>query len=122
MSFRVRPARARRFRRDLRMAKLTGGGFTNLPADKGTLVAKLARSEAAFSRDADDADRRPVRLRARECARPAQIRGTCQVFSQVGQEQPFYSYRISTLTQTSPELERTFRAEMLTLCTDFEGC
>ena len=30
------------------MAKLTGGGFTNLPADKGTLVAKLARSEDAF--------------------------------------------------------------------------
>ena len=25
------------------MAKLTGGGFTNLPADRGTLVEKLAR-------------------------------------------------------------------------------
>ncbi len=29
-----------------------------------------------------------------------QIRGTCQMFSRVGSEWPFYSYRISTLTQT----------------------
>jgi arginine N-succinyltransferase len=43
------------------------------------------------------------------------------VFSRVGMVEPFYSYRISTLTQTSPELGKTFRAEMLTLCTDFEG-
>ena len=57
-----------------------------------------------------------------ENAETGQIRGTCQVFSKVGMVEPFYSYRISTLTQTSPELGKTFRAEMLTLCTDFEGC
>jgi arginine N-succinyltransferase len=51
-----------------------------------------------------------------------QIRGTCQIFSQVGTEWPFYSYRISTLSQTSKALGRTFRAEMLTLVTDFDGC
>src|SRR3546814_6372517 len=39
----------------------------------------------------------------------------------VGTECPFYSYRVSTLTQTSKALGRTFRAEMLTLVTDFEG-
>ena len=44
-----------------------------------------------------------------------QIRGTCQVFSRIGVEHPFYSYRLSKLTQTSPELGRTFRTEMLTL-------
>jgi arginine N-succinyltransferase len=51
----------------------------------------------------------------------ALVRGTCQIFSMVGQRQPFYSYRISSLTQHSPELGRTFRAEMLSLTTDFEG-
>jgi arginine N-succinyltransferase len=34
---------------------------------------------------------------------------------------PFYSYRISTLTQTSQALNQTFRAEMLSLTTDLEG-
>jgi arginine N-succinyltransferase len=49
------------------------------------------------------------------------IRGTCQVFGQVGVEQPFYSYHLSTLTQSSPELGKTFRNQLLTLTTDLEG-
>jgi len=120
VSFIVRPARNADFQAIYEMAKLTGGGFTNLPADKGTLVAKLARSEDAFARD----EERPLGdlfMFVLENVETGQIRGTCQIFSRVGMEQPFYSYRISTLTQTSSELNRTFRAEMLTLCTDFEG-
>ncbi len=50
-----------------------------------------------------------------------QIRGTCQIFGMVGTEHPFYSYRISTLTQTSKALNKVFRAEMLGLTTDLEG-
>jgi arginine N-succinyltransferase len=49
------------------------------------------------------------------------LRGTCQIFSQVGQKWPFYSYRMGVLTQHSVELDRTFRAEMLNLSTDLEG-
>jgi arginine N-succinyltransferase len=103
------------------MAKLTGGGFTNLPADKGTLVDKLIRSEHAFGNEAEEPGD-DLFVFVLENVETGQIRGTCQVFSRVGMQQPFYSYRISTLTQTSPELGRTFRAETLTLCTDFEGC
>ena len=50
MSFRVRPATGDDFRAIYQMAKLTGGGFTNLPADRGTLVAKLERSDKSFAR------------------------------------------------------------------------
>jgi arginine N-succinyltransferase len=39
----------------------------------------------------------------------------------VGVDAPFYSYRISTLTQTSKALGQTFRNEMVTLTTDLEG-
>src|SRR6185503_10388275 len=102
------------------MAKLTGGGFTNLPPDKGALVAKLARSEEAFAREEGSAEG-DLFVFVLENAETGQVRGTCQVFSKVGMVEPFYSYRIGTLTQTSPELGKTFRAEMLTLCTDFEG-
>ena len=49
------------------------------------------------------------------------IIGTCQVFGAVGQRVPFYSYLISTLTQKSAELGRTFRNQTLTLTTDLEG-
>jgi arginine N-succinyltransferase len=121
VSFRVRPARQADFQAIYEMAKLTGGGFTNLPADKGTLGGKLARSEAAFAH-ATGNDEGDLFVFVLENAETGQIRGTCQVFSKVGIQQPFYSYRVSTLKQSSPELGRTFRAEMLTLCTDFEGC
>ena len=121
MNFRIRPVRSDDFEAIYEMAKLTGGGFTNLPPDRGSLVAKLARSDDAFSR-ADDSTDGDLFMFVLENVTTGQIRGTCQIFSRVGTQQPFYSYRISTLTQTSRELNRTFRAEMLTLCTDFEGC
>ena len=120
MSFRVRPAKATDFQAIYEMAKLTGGGFTNLPADKGTLVAKIARSDDAFGRETGS-DEGDLFVFVLENVETGQIRGTCQVFSRVGLREPFYSYRVSALTQTSPELGKTFRAEMLTLCTDFEG-
>jgi len=41
--------------------------------------------------------------------------------SMVGQQWPFYSYRLNTLTQHSQELDRTVRAELLNLVTDLEG-
>lgn len=116
----MRPARASDLQPLYEMAKLTGGGFTNLPADKKSLKAKLERSAKAFGRDdgqiADD-----LFVMVLENSETGDVRGTCQLFSQVGQHWPFYSYRISTMTQHSEELDRTFRAEMLSLSTDLEG-
>ncbi|MES2290490.1 MAG: arginine N-succinyltransferase [Pseudomonadota bacterium] len=120
MSFKMRPARASDLPALYEMAKLTGGGFTNLPADRKSLAKTLERSEESLSR-ADDtlaADRVAMML---ENTATGAIRGTCQIFSKIGENAPFYSYRISALTQSSTALKRTFRAEMLTLVTDFEG-
>ena len=120
MSLRVRPAKPDDFAAIYKMAKLTGGGFTNLPPDKATLVAKLARSAASFER-ADDHQEGDLYVFVLEDMKTRAIRGTCQVFGQVGVTQPFYSYHLSTLTQSSPELGKTFRNQMLTLTTDLEG-
>ena len=120
MSFRIRPAHADDFAAVYEMAKLTGGGFTNLPPDRGTLVAKLARSEKSFAREEDD-QAGDMYMFVMEDPKKEIVRGTCQVFGQVGVIQPFYSYHLSTLTQTSPELGTTFRNQLLTLTTDLEG-
>ncbi|MFC7537378.1 arginine N-succinyltransferase [Sphingomonas sp. GCM10030256] len=120
MSFRVRPARADDFDAMYEMAKLTGGGFTNLPADKGTLVQKLAHSESAFAQS-EDSQSNSCYIFMLEDPKEPLIRGTCQVFGQVGVTQAFYSYHVSTLTQWSPELGKTFRNQTLTLTTDLEG-
>ena len=120
MSFRVRPARPDDYAAIYKMAKLTGGGFTNLPPDKATLIAKLERSAESFAAQ-DDVQRGDLYMFVLEDPKLKLIRGTCQVFGQVGVAQPFYSYHLSTLTQSSPELGKTFRNQALTLTTDLEG-
>jgi arginine/ornithine N-succinyltransferase beta subunit len=47
VSFRLRAATAADLEPLYEMAKLTGGGFTNLPADRNALARKLERAEAA---------------------------------------------------------------------------
>jgi arginine N-succinyltransferase len=120
MTFRVRPARAEDFSAIYEMAKLTGGGFTNLPPDRGALVEKLAKSDMSFSRQGDE-QQPDIYMFVLEDPAEGAIRGTCQVFGQVGAHQPFYSYHISTLTQSSPELGKTFRNQMLSLTNDLDG-
>ncbi|MCJ7420652.1 arginine N-succinyltransferase [Sphingomicrobium astaxanthinifaciens] len=102
------------------LSKLTGGGFTNLPADRETLTARLERSDASFAREGESPDDDLYIFMLEEVGSGG-IRGTCQVFGKVGVEQPFYSYRISTITQKSAELDRIFRNRLLSLCTDLEG-
>lgn len=120
MTFRLRAARPDDLEPLYEMAKLTGGGFTNLPPDRAALGAKLERATAAFAREGDTlADEQFVLVL--ENSATGDVRGTCQIFTQVGQQWPFYSYRMTTLTQHSRELDRTVRAEMLSLTTDLEG-
>ena len=120
MTFRLRAARAADLEALYEMAKLTGGGFTNLPPDRAALKGKLERAEAAFARDGDNLTDEQYVL-VLENARNGTVRGTCQLMTQVGQRWPFYSYRLNTLTQYSQELDRTVRAELLSLVTDLEG-
>ena len=120
MSFRVRSAGNDDFASIYEMAKLTGGGFTNLPPDRGALVDKIIRSQESFAADRSEPGD-DMFLFVLENTETGQIRGTCQVFGMVGTDHAFYSYRISTLTQTSRALGKTFRAEMLSLTTDLEG-
>ncbi|MCL4673836.1 MAG: arginine N-succinyltransferase [Sphingomonadaceae bacterium] len=120
MTFRLRAAHSNDLEPLYEMAKLTGGGFTNLPPDRKALGRKLERAAAAFERDDDQlADDQFVLVL--ENTETGHVRGTCQLMSMVGQQWPFYSYRKTTLTQHSQELDRTVRAEMLSLVTDLEG-
>ncbi|UUX99287.1 arginine N-succinyltransferase [Sphingomonas sp. J315] len=120
MTFIIRPARADDLQHLYEMAKLTGGGFTNLPPEKPALKAKLERSAEAFART-DDAKKDELFVLVLENTDTQEVRGTCQIFTQVGQRWPFYSYRIGTVTKHSEALNRTFRAEILNLVNDLEG-
>jgi arginine N-succinyltransferase len=102
------------------MAKLTGGGFTNLPPDKKALRSKLERGEAGFASEKEyPADE--LYLMVLEDLDSGEVRGTCQIFGQVGQRWPFYSYRIGTDSKHSEQLGRTFHAQVLMLSNDLNG-
>ncbi len=124
MTFRIRAARATDLQPLYEMAKLTGGGFTNLPPDRKSLTAKLERAASAYANE-EDGDPKDLKdelfVLVLENADTGEVRGTSQIFTNVGRQWPFYSYRMATLTQHSKELNRTFRAEMLGLVTDLEG-
>ncbi len=120
MTFVIRAATHDDLQHIYEMAKRTGGGFTNLPPDRKALTAKLDRSHAGFTRDSEDLGD-DLFFFVLENTATGEVRGTCQIFSAVGQKWPFYSYRIGALTQHSEELGRTFRADILNLSTDLEG-
>lgn len=120
MNFRIRAATARDAQPLYEMAKLAGGGFTNLPPDRKAIARKLERSATALARTESGVEDE-LFLVVLENADTGEVRGTAQMFTCVGQTWPFYSYRLTALTQHSKELDRTFRAEMLSLVTDLEG-
>lgn len=122
MTLVVRPVRPDDLDALYRMALATGGGFTNLPADRPTLAAKVERAITAFARDENtQADELFLFVLEETGAGAGIVRGTCQIFARIGSTWPFYSYRLGVLTQVSKALDRTFRAETLTLCTDLDG-
>lgn len=120
MTFVIRAANGDDLQHLYEMAKRTGGGFTNLPPDRKALMAKLERGAACFARTEETVGD-DLFVFVLENTETGEVRGTCQVFSAVGQKWPFYSYRIGALTQHSEELGRTFRADILNLSTDLEG-
>jgi len=120
MTWHVRPARASDLDALLALSHLTGGGFTNLPPDRDAMAARLAKSEASFTADLT-APHDEMYLLILEQTSTRRIGGTAAVFSRVGSEWPFYSYKISSASQTSRALGKTFSMQLLNLVTDHDG-
>ena len=120
MSFRIRAARRRRSPRALRHGQADRRRLHQPAARPDALEAKLERPRPG-SRATARRRRRSVRVHARECRDRRRSAAPARSSAQVGTDRPFYSYRISTLTQKSEELGRIFRNQTLILTTDLEG-
>lgn len=118
--WRVRAARAGDLPAIVALARLAGGGFTNLPADEGALARRLDWASASLARPLAAPDDELYLLLLENTA-TGRIGGTAMLFSRVGVRAPFYSFRVCTLCSHSRELGRTVRAEYLSLTSDFDG-
>ena len=99
---------------------MTGGGFTSLPQDRDALALRLERSDHAFATPIE-APANELYILVLEQASTGRIGGTAVVFSRIGVDWPFYSYKLCNLQQASRELSRTLSIQMLNLTTDHDG-
>ncbi len=118
--FIMRAARDSDFDALVALAKETGPGFTNIPNDPDALRTRLDWSVASFAKNSDKPDDELYILLLEDRASGA-ICGTAMVFSMVGVQWPFYSYKITQLSQYNQKLDRIIRNEVLNLVNDMEG-
>ena len=116
----VRPATAADVDAVYELAGQTGPGFTNLPHDRDALRQRLERSENSFratlTKPVDE-----LYMFVLEESRTGRIGGTALIFSRIGTKKPFYSYKITRLSQYSRQLERLVTTDVLNLVNDFAG-
>ncbi|MET0309348.1 MAG: arginine N-succinyltransferase [Sphingomonas sp.] len=115
----VRPVCAEDIEALLALAALTGGGMTNLPADREALSEKIAWSERSLA-ETITAPEDEFYLLVLEDGH-GRVIGTASIFSRLGARWPFYSYKRSRVTHVSRDLERTFSTHLLHLVNDFDG-
>jgi arginine N-succinyltransferase len=100
-----------------RLAVSAGSGLTNLPADREALARRLACSTEEIEATAPGMAR-PMML---VLEADDEVAGTAMVISRVGSEWPFYSYKMSRISQSSKDIGKTVSTYVLNLVNDFEG-
>jgi arginine N-succinyltransferase len=104
----------------LRLAEAAGPGLTNLPPDRVALEQRIAASNALL-----DAHGRGGGAILLLLEIDGQVGGTGMIFPLTGVDWPFYSYRITHMTQRTRIEERDVMSvgfHVLTLTNDLDGC
>jgi arginine N-succinyltransferase len=115
----IRPATIHDQEGVLALARQAGFGMTSLPPDTEVLHAKIAASVASFNGTGTPGQE--AFLFVLEDSDNGQIAGTCGVVAHVGLKQPFYSYKLTTITQASQQLNVFSKHSMLQVTNDLTG-
>lgn len=118
---RIRPVHTDDHAAVLALAKAAGIGMTSLPADADVLGKKIETSVRSFAHDADMKGKESF-LFVLEDPISGEVVGTTGIKTHIGLNQPFYSYKLTTITQQSRELELFSRHNILQVTNDLTGC
>jgi arginine N-succinyltransferase len=118
MSAIVRPVRPNDLDQLTDMIAAVDRGMLTMPATREAMAHRIERSLQAFAR----ASAPP----ANECyflvlETEGRIVGSAGVFTNLGEERPFYSYRISRDSKVSPEQRVKVELDLLHLVNDYHG-
>lgn len=116
----LRPARLDDQVAVLELARQAGFGMTSLPPDPQVLQEKISNSVASF----DGTYSKPGQesfFFVLEDSEKNHIAGTCGIKARIGLTQPFYSYKLTTITQISTQLDKFTKHELLQVTNDLTG-
>jgi len=116
----VRPVREDDLDRLFSIAKAVGTGMTSLPADRDFLEGRITDSVAGFATP-DDRTGTETYFLVLEDTDTGLVVGSSAIYVGIGQERPFYSYKVSTLVQSCEELEVNSTHQILYLVNDYTG-
>lgn len=105
----------------LALAQQAGFGMTSLPPDEAVLGEKVAASVASFAGTYDKPGQESFLFVLEDNERDGHIAGTCGIKARIGLTQPFYSYKLTTITQVSTQLDIFSQQTMLQVTNDLTG-
>lgn len=114
----VRPANWNDLDRLEDMISRVDPGMLTMPSSREAMEARIERSLKAFSRGSVPPENECYFLIMEE---EGQLIGTASIFTNLGVERPFYSYRISRDAKVSPEQDVRVELDLLFLVNDYHG-
>jgi arginine N-succinyltransferase len=100
------------------LAKSAGRGMTTVPTSREAIAARVAQSQGALAHN-DRAGPKDIFFFVLES--DGRIEGMASIFPALGEDRPFYSYRVSNVAAAAPELDVRAESGILYLCNDFHG-
>jgi len=116
----LRPARMSDHDAVLGLARKAGFGMTSLPPDPKVLQEKIDGSSQSFAGHYPKPGQESFFFVLEDDADGA-IAGTCGIKARIGLSQPFYSYKLTTITQISSQLDQFSKHELLQVTNDLTG-
>src|SRR5699024_1789348 len=117
----LRPSREDDLDGLMRLAGMTGAGFTSLSPDRHLLRRRLRHSAYSFA-DALESRDDAHYLFALEDSDSGRLAGVCGILAATGRDNPFYSYRVGLVVNASRRLNISNAVQTLYLCNDYTGC
>lgn len=115
----IRPATREDFDAIFALARQSGGGMTNLPADEKALRARIEISCDSFEKNAQEPGGEIYMLVLENNKR---VMGTAAVFSAIGLDSGFVNYKINRTFHASKQLNKRIARKLLVPTHDFTGC
>ncbi|MEM9838471.1 MAG: arginine N-succinyltransferase [Pseudomonadota bacterium] len=114
----VRPAEERDIDGLHALAQTAGTGMTTVPATREAIEERVQQSIGAISHT-DRAGPSDIFFFVLDV--DGDVQGMASIFPALGEDRPFYSYRVSKVAAAAPELGIQAASDLLYLCNDFHG-